>query len=356
MRIAVLAERKIGNSGGVERYVRDLMAAFLHAGDSVHLYTASTRIPPQLLAARGLQIHSQRLGWCPRKLRRIFFCRWLRRQLAHHQYDLVLGIDTPHSPDISICCGTMLGNMRVLGRPLINPLLLLQIHYERKKYRGARRCLAHSRMLHDELVRLFGMAPDQVAVLHPPTTAAFRPPKPGEKRRLRAGRGLEPDKKYLLFVSGNHHRKGLAHIIAALQSLGRTHCRLLVAGAGRGAFADLPFIHWLGHVDDMAALYRTADALVLQSVYEPFGLVVTEAQLSGLPVIVSDRVGATGIMDAHSGWITPHGDVAALAAAIGDFLANPAPVPARTMARIQDALSMERHIAAIKRLATDGPR
>ena len=38
--------------------------------------------------------------------------------------------------------------------------------------------------------------------------------------------------------------------------------------------------------------YHSADAFILPSVYEPWGLVVNEALSAGLPVIVSDKVGA----------------------------------------------------------------
>ena len=38
--------------------------------------------------------------------------------------------------------------------------------------------------------------------------------------------------------------------------------------------------------------YRSADAFILPSVYEPWGLVVNEALSAGLPVIVSNKVGA----------------------------------------------------------------
>lgn len=49
------------------------------------------------------------------------------------------------------------------------------------------------------------------------------------------------------------------------------------------------------------------DCLVLPSRFDSFGMVVAEAMAAGTPAIVSDRVGARMIIDAHpeSGWIVP---------------------------------------------------
>src|SRR5436190_1878117 len=55
-----------------------------------------------------------------------------------------------------------------------------------------------------------------------------------------------------------------------------------------------PRIHLMGHVtgEELARAYRDADAFVLPSLYEPWGLVVHEALAYGLPVITTDQVGA----------------------------------------------------------------
>jgi 1,2-diacylglycerol 3-alpha-glucosyltransferase len=49
--------------------------------------------------------------------------------------------------------------------------------------------------------------------------------------------------------------------------------------------------HWL-HYDELPDMYAAASAFVLPSAFEPWGLVVNEAMAAGLPIVVSDQVGA----------------------------------------------------------------
>jgi glycosyltransferase involved in cell wall biosynthesis len=65
----------------------------------------------------------------------------------------------------------------------------------------------------------------------------------------------------------------------------------------------------------LPALYSAADLLVLASDFEPWGMVVNEAMCCGLPVVVSDKVGAGAdlVADGINGLVYPAGDVSALA-------------------------------------------
>jgi glycosyltransferase involved in cell wall biosynthesis len=81
---------------------------------------------------------------------------------------------------------------------------------------------------------------------------------------------------------------------------------------------------FLGFVNQsqLPSTYRAADLFVLPSLFEPFGLVVNEAMLCGLPVVVSDRVGAKFdlVRSGENGNVFPAGNIEALAAILQEIL------------------------------------
>ena len=142
----------------------------------------------------------------------------------------------------------------------------------------------------------------------------------------------------LLFTYGRlEYEKGVQDLIAALPRIRRAYpgTRLLVAGTGTAAamLTETARTHrvarsvrFLGHLPDaeLAATLACADAVVLPSRYEPFGIVALEAAAAGAPLVAS-RVGGLGelVIDEETGVSFPPGDVAGLAAAVGRVLADP---------------------------------
>ena len=86
-------------------------------------------------------------------------------------------------------------------------------------------------------------------------------------------------------------------------------------------------VRFLGFVNQsrLPEVYAASDLLVLPSEYEAWGLVVNEAMVCGLPVIVSDRVGAERdlVRPGETGEIYPVGNVAALSSILRRLLADP---------------------------------
>jgi glycosyltransferase involved in cell wall biosynthesis len=82
-----------------------------------------------------------------------------------------------------------------------------------------------------------------------------------------------------------------------------------------------------GRVSDraLAARFAAADALLLSSTHEGYGMVLAEALAAGLP-IVATRVGAVPevVRDGFEAALVPDGDSAALARAIEQLAADPA--------------------------------
>lgn len=69
----------------------------------------------------------------------------------------------------------------------------------------------------------------------------------------------------------------------------------------------------------MPTCYAAADALVLPSAHESWGLVVNEAMACGLPAVVSDTVGAAPDLVTGTGRVFPSGNVTRLAGAMVDL-------------------------------------
>ena len=167
---------------------------------------------------------------------------------------------------------------------------------------------------------------------------------------------------HVLFVGRLRLRKGVEVLLAALARLreGHPEARLLIAGDGehRRALertaARLEVedaVTFLGRCDAarVRALLAGAGALAVPSIYEGMPLVVLEAMEAGVPVVASRVSGIPEVVvDGETGWLVPPEDPAALAAALGEALSDPAEARRRGEAgrRRLDETFRPRHAAA----------
>lgn len=141
----------------------------------------------------------------------------------------------------------------------------------------------------------------------------------------------------ILFAGKLQAKKRPLDLLDALEQARRTRndLRLLVAGSGelepaireRAKERRLPvtFAGFLNQTE-MPRAYAAADALVLPSdAGETWGLVVNEAMASGVPAVVSDRVGCREdlVEDGVTGFSFPLGDTRTLAACLTSLAADP---------------------------------
>jgi len=169
-----------------------------------------------------------------------------------------------------------------------------------------------------------GIPRESVEVIYPGIdTVGYTP--------LEADRAPEPVFAYL----GRLKRyKGVHHVVRAFAALGHPTATLEIAGAGDyrpalerlAASLDLSErVRFLGRISEAEKhlLLRRAWALVFASPKEGWGITNLEAAASGTPVVASNSPGIReSVRDGETGFLVPHGDVHAMAEAMGRLAAD----------------------------------
>ena len=135
----------------------------------------------------------------------------------------------------------------------------------------------------------------------------------------------------MLFVGGLSQRKGLSYLFEAASAFG-DHIELTIVG--RKVIPDCMALNkaldnchqWypsLPH-SKVLELMRASDVLIFPSLFEGFGLVITEAMSQGTPVITTERTaGPDLIIDGENGLLARAGDSEDLKSKIDILLSNP---------------------------------
>ncbi len=141
---------------------------------------------------------------------------------------------------------------------------------------------------------------------------------------------LENRKLKVLFIGGLSQRKGLSYLFEATEGL-QDKVELTVVGqksvsnckALNVALEQHNWIPSLPH-DQILQCMREHDVFVFPSLFEGFGLVITEAMSQGLPVITTNRTaGPDLITNGVDGWIVPAGSSKAIKEVLFDILKSP---------------------------------
>lgn len=184
---------------------------------------------------------------------------------------------------------------------------------------------------------------DRVSLV-PNGTDLVPPASPAAIAAVRQRLGLEPDQTVVVAVGRLVDKKGFDILVAALPALvaGRPHLRLVIGGGGPleaplraqaealGVGDRLVLPGPLAH-PEVLALIGAADAVAMPSVRDDRGnvdglpIVVLEAMAAGRPLVASDIAGIPlAVTDGETGLLVPERDPAALAAALGRVIDDPA--------------------------------
>ena len=161
--------------------------------------------------------------------------------------------------------------------------------------------------------------------------------------------GLPPCSQVLLYVGRIEPLKGIDTLIEAIAYM-RTQgefeelsfCLAVIGGVGDGdptiqsaemkRLKDLCHLHGLDDLvtflgkkdqDTLPYYYSAAEAVVVPSHYESFGMVALESMACGTPVVASQVGGlAYLVQDGVTGYTVPYSDVEALAKRLSDLIRN----------------------------------
>jgi D-inositol-3-phosphate glycosyltransferase len=190
----------------------------------------------------------------------------------------------------------------------------------------------------EQLRRLYGLSPNHFAVIPCGVDLSlFAPATAASRLVARRALSLDDGQPTLLSVGRLDPIKGLDMLLESL-ALMTTQARLIIVGGNpdgdpeldrlRQRAADLGVAHRVrfpGAVPqrDLRSYYHAADAVVVSSRYESFGLVAVEALASGTPVVASAAGGLTSIVqDGANGLLVHRRDPHTYAERLDALLSN----------------------------------
>jgi D-inositol-3-phosphate glycosyltransferase len=341
-----------GDAGGMNVYVRELVAALAHGGADTTVYVRRWRddLPKRLAVEPGFEVVHIDAGdpnLSKEQLPGIVdeFADGVRAHLAidpadvlHANYWLsgVAGHRLKHELDLP-----MVSTFHTLARVKaetgdVEPQN--RIDAESDVIACSDIITANSVVELHELVRHYGADPSRIEIVPPGVDHAFF--SPGSRRGARQALGLG-DEPVLLFVGRIQPLKGVDVAVEALSRLRDPRARMLIVGGSSGIEGDdhAAEVHDLitdQGLDDritmvppqphhvLSTYYRAADVTIVPSRSESFGLVALESAACGTPVVASDVGGLRTLVDhGRTGLRVPGRDPDDFAEAVERIIGDP---------------------------------
>lgn len=184
-----------------------------------------------------------------------------------------------------------------------------------------------------DLMRVYGVPADKITVTYEAASPTFSPAPAERVAAVRSAYGLP--ERYLLTVGTIEPRKNLIRLVQALQILRRSDPDLTLVIVGGAGWLYQDFFELLEKLEeprsvllsgflpdeDLPAVMSGAEALVMPSLYEGFGLPVLEAMACGTPVVSSSASSLPELGGQAARYFDPH-DAAQMASVIQTVLAD----------------------------------
>ena len=149
----------------------------------------------------------------------------------------------------------------------------------------------------------------------------------------------------LLFVGSLSQRKGLANLFEAIAPFGN---KVTLTIVGEKVIKNCKPLNialtrhrWIRSLpqQDILLLMQQHDVFIFPSLFEGFGMVITEAMSQGTPVITTERTAGPDIIQhGENGWLTEAGNTESLKTTIAGILENPEMIKRLGKAAIETAV------------------
>ncbi len=183
---------------------------------------------------------------------------------------------------------------------------------------GCKKFVAVSELTKSIFLQEYPVDPDRVAVIHPGVNLSdyARPNKAEARLATRSSLRINDNDVVIVFASMNFEIKGLDDVILSLARLKKkaTNFKLIVAGKGNvrkysklakdAGIAGNVLFTGVVPKDKLTDIYLAGDLYLMLSKFDTFGMVVLEAMAAGLPVMISNTVGARDLVrEAQTGFV-----------------------------------------------------
>ena len=289
--------RGFSPSGGAEAYLRRVAGALVAAGHEATLFTTRDWPDKEWALGRIIRIH----GEDP-----IAFADGLERSEPPKHCDLIVSLERVWRCDFFRAGdgvhqawldrrAQFQNPLRRIGRWLNKKHdVVLRLEKALLGEGGARRVIANSAMVHDEIVRYYGFPGGSIDIIPNGVRVSEFGPAPLKHARARAQLKIGADEIVALFLGSGWERKGLRYAVAASE---KTRVRLLVAGRGNRRKYRSGNLTFLGELEDARLPLAAADIFILPTIYDPFSNASLEAMAAGLPVITTRANGCSEIVE-----------------------------------------------------------
>jgi UDP-glucose:(heptosyl)LPS alpha-1,3-glucosyltransferase len=331
MKIAITHTRYT-RIGGVEGYIRDLVARLLDAGHEVHYFAQWWDED----ADKRIHFHRIPNPWKPIRFLKVrSYDRAVTSLARLEDFDVVHGFSKSSRQDVYTDGSGTLEDYQTysleattspLGRALkkISPHQREVAAIERRRFtRGNfKKIIAMSRLVADQIKHRYGLQEGEVEVIYNGIDLErFKPAnRAATGEDFRKQLGIKPDELVCLLVGNDYRRKGVETAIEAAALLAHDasftkRFRFVVVGKERHAreqemirlskdrgVQELVKLH--GPMPRIERFFAAADLFVLPTRFDIFGQVVLEAMASGVPALVSKTAGAAEcVKDGVTGFV-----------------------------------------------------